>query len=108
MSLRIDKSLLFSNAGYLEGYIDALLIKRPLVSGVILHFGAVNTIGLSALEMLEKQNKKLREQSKRLHISELKVPVKTKLDKIEFIQRLTGCLYLSHYDAYKAVRALDR
>lgn len=103
VSLRIDESLMFSNAGYLEGYLEALLIDRPEVSDVILHCGAINTIDLSALEMLEKQNQQFKEQSKRLHLSELKIPVKAQLDKVGFIEHLSGALYLSHYSAYKDV-----
>jgi SulP family sulfate permease len=94
---------MFSNAGYLEDYLDALLIDRPEVSDVILHCGAINTIDLSALEMLEKQNQRLREQSKRLHLSQLKVPVKAQLDKVGFIENLSGSLYLSQYNAYTDV-----
>jgi SulP family sulfate permease len=103
VSLRIDESLMFSNAGYLEDYLDALLIERPEVSDVILHCGAINTIDLSALEMLEKQNDSLRKQSKRLHFSELKVPVKARLDKVGFIEHLSGSLYLSQFNAYSDV-----
>nr|WP_211316907.1 sulfate permease [Arenicella xantha] len=103
VSLRIDESLLFSNAGYLEDYIDNLLIDRPQVKHIILHCGAINGIDLSALEMLEQQNTRMREQSKQLHLSELKVPVKAQLDKVGFIDRLTGSLFLSHYDAYKSI-----
>ena len=103
VSLRIDESLMFSNAGYLEDYLDALLIDRPEVSDVILHCGAINTIDLSALEMLEKQNQRFIQQSKRLHLSQLKIPVKAKLDKVGFIEHLSGALYLSQYNAYTDV-----
>lgn len=100
VSLRIDESLMFSNAGYLEDYLEALLIDRPEVSEVILHCGAINTIDLSALEMLEKQNKRFIEHFKRLHLSELKIPVKARLDSVGFIEHLSGALYLSQHDAY--------
>jgi SulP family sulfate permease len=103
VSLRIDESLMFSNVGYLEDYLDNLLIDRPKVSDVILHCGAINTVDLSALEMLEKQNERFLEQSKRLHLSQLKIPVKAQLDKVGFIERLSGALYLSQYDAYTDV-----
>lgn len=103
VSLRIDESLMFSNVGYLENYLDALLIARPQISDVILHCGAINTIDLSALEMLVKVNERLRVQSKRLHLSQLKIPVKVRLDKVGFIEHLSGSLYLSQFDAYSDV-----
>jgi len=103
VSLRIDESLMFSNVGYLENYLDALLIARPQISDVILHCGAINTIDLSALEMLVKVNERFRVQSKRLHLSQLKIPVKVRLDKVGFIEHLSGSLYLSQFDAYSDV-----
>lgn len=103
VSLRIDESLLFSNAGYLEDYIDTLLINRPQITDLILHCGAINTIDLSALEMLEKLNQRFNDASKRLHLSHLKVPLKAKLDKVDFFTHLSGQLFLSHYDAYTRV-----
>lgn len=103
VSLRIDESLLFSNVGYLENYIDALLIERPQVSDLILHCGAINTIDLSALEMLVKLNERFKKSSKRLHLSHLKVPLKAKLDKVDFFEHLSGELFLSHHNAYESV-----
>ena len=103
VSLRIDESLLFSNAGFLEDYIDALLIERPHVRDLILHCGAINTIDLSALEMLEKLNLRFKELSMRLHLSHLKIPLKMKLEKVCFFEHLSGRLFLSHYDAYTSV-----
>lgn len=106
VSLRIDESLLFSNAGYLEDYIDTLLIQRPQVSELILDFGAINAIDLSAFEMLEKLNQRLKETSKRLHLSHLKIPVKARLDKVDFFAHLSGRLFLSHYTAYETLQQL--
>lgn len=103
VSLRIDESLMFSNVGYLEDYLDTLLIDRPQINDIILHCGAINTIDLSALEMLEKLNKRLRVEFKRLHLSQLKGPVKARLDKVGFIEHLSGSLYLSQFDAYTDV-----
>ncbi len=103
VSLRIDESLLFSNASYLDDYIDSLLLSRSEVTDIILHCGAINNIDLTALEMLEKKNKSIKEQSKRLHLSELMIPVKKQLDSVGFIDHLSGSLFLSHYDAYQKI-----
>lgn len=107
VSLRIDESLLFSNAGYLEDFIDELLIERPMLNDLILECGAINTIDLSALEMLQKLDQRFKEKGIHLHLSHLKIPLKTKLQKVHFFEHLSGHLFLSHYDAYKSLTAID-
>jgi SulP family sulfate permease len=101
VSLRIDESLIFSNTGYLEDYINAIIANRPEVTDLVLHCGAINTIDLTALDMLIVQNKRLGEQGKRLHLSTVKVPVQALLNKVDFFTQLNGSLYLSHYDAFQ-------
>lgn len=103
VSLRIDESLLFSNVNYIEDYIDQLVIDRPYVTDIILHCGAINTIDLSALEMLDALNVRLSALNVRLNLSELKVPVKASLARAHFFDRLGGTLYLSQYEAYMAI-----
>ena len=103
VSLRIDESLLFSNVHYIEDYIDELVIDRPHVTDLILHCGAINTIDLSALEMLDALNVRLGALNVRLNLSELKVPVKASLMRAHFFDRLGGTLYLSQYEAYMAL-----
>lgn len=100
ISLRIDESLLFSNVNYIGDYIDSLVQERPLTKDVILHCGAINTIDLSALEMLDALNTHLLSSTIKLHLSELKMPVKRLLDKVHFIERLGGSLFLTHHEAY--------
>lgn len=100
VSLRIDESLLFSNVNYIEDYIDQLVNERHDVIDIILHCGAINTIDLSALEMLEALNLRLIDSGRILHLSELKIPVKNLLDNAHFFEHLRGSLYLSQYEAY--------
>lgn len=103
VSLRIDESLLFSNVNYIEEYIDQLVFDRPHVTDIILHCGAINTIDLSALEMLDALNVRLSALNVRLNLSELKIPVRASLVRAHFFDRLGGTLYLSQYEAYKAL-----
>ncbi len=105
VSLRIDESLLFSNAGYLEDYIGEIVRTRPQVKHVILHCGAVNTVDLTALEMLLALNKRLFESGVCLHLSEVKIPVKSLLARSNLLQELSGNLYLSHLSAYNSLKA---
>ena len=101
VSLRIDESLLFSNAGYLEDYINDLVYERDKVCHVLLHSAAVNNIDLSALEMLEQLNLRLAEQGIKLHFSEVKIPVQKLLQKSGLLEHLSGQIFLSQYDAYR-------
>ena len=101
VSLRIDESLLFSNANYLEEFIGEVVRERPGLKSVILHCGAVNTIDLTAMEMLEKLNSDLLQQGIKLHLSEVKIPVKSLLEKAHFLPELGGQLYMSHLQAFQ-------
>lgn len=103
LSLRVDESLLFSNVNYLEEYIYDLLIKRPSTNGVILDCAAINTIDLSAVEMLESLNQQLLEQGISLHLSQVKVPVERLLKRSGLLEGLSGELHLSQYNAYQSV-----
>ena len=100
ISLRIDESLIFSNVSYIERYIENIVTDRPQAKEVILHCGAINTIDLSALEMLNATNTQLARLGIRLHLSELKLPVKHLLDNAHFFDNLSGSLFLSQYEAY--------
>jgi SulP family sulfate permease len=66
---------------------------------VILQCTAVNEIDLSALEALEAINHRLQEQGITLNLSEVKGPVMDALKKSDFLEQLSGRVYLSHYQA---------
>ncbi len=104
VSLRIDESLIFSNASYLESYVSDILAERPEIQNIILHCGAINTIDLSGMEMLMSLNKQLLERNVKLYLSEVKTPVKHLLEKAEFISVLGGDLYLSHLQAHETLK----
>jgi len=56
LSLRIDASLYFPNARYIEDLVNASVAANPEVRHVILECPAVNDIDFSALESLEALN----------------------------------------------------
>lgn len=103
VSLRIDESLLFSNVSYLENYITDILSQRPETRHIVLHCGAINTIDLSGMEMLESLNKRLLLRNIKLHLSEVKTPVKKLLDKVDFISQIGGQLYMTQLQAYQTL-----
>lgn len=99
VSLRVDESLYFANATYLEDIIYAQLAERTDVEHVILMCPAVNEIDLSALEALEEINRRLTELGIRLHLSEVKGPVMDGLNRSQFLDHLSGNVYLTHHAA---------
>ena len=99
LSIRIDESLYFANARFLEDYIyDRINCVQP-IKNVVLMCSAVNEIDLSALEALVEINHRLRDLGIALHLSEVKGPVMDRLKCSEFLQDLTGEVFLAQYDA---------
>ena len=99
LSLRVDGSLYFANATYLEDIIYAQLAEHSAVEHVILMCPGVNEIDLSALEALEEINRRLAELDIQLHLSEVKGPVMDKLKRSHFLEHLGGKVYLNHHAA---------
>ena len=103
LTLRVDESLYFANARFLEDRVYDLVADRPALKHVILMCPAVNEIDTSALESLEAINERLDALGVKLHFSEIKGPVMDKLKKTDFFQHLTGQVFLSQYQAVCAV-----
>ena len=99
LSLRVDESLYFANASYLEDILFQEVDDKPALQHVILTCPAVNRIDLSALEALERINARLLEQGVILHMSEVKGPVMDALKRSDFLHHLTGQIYLSQHAA---------
>ena len=104
VTLRVDESLYFANARFLEDYVSARVVCDEPLSDVILMFSAVNEVDLSALESLEALTLKLKDMGIRLHLSEVKGPVMDRLKRSHFLADLTGHIYLSQYDAWIALK----
>ena len=103
VTLRIDESLYFANARYLEDAIYERALQNSALQHVILMCSAVNDIDLSALESLEAINERLEAASITFHLSEVKGPVMDKLQKSHLLQDLTGEVFLSQHDAIKKI-----
>ncbi|WP_108483180.1 SulP family inorganic anion transporter [Oceaniglobus ichthyenteri] len=99
VTLRVDESLYFANARYLEDKIHNRVAGDTMVRHVILQCSAINEIDLSALESLEVINERLREMGVKLHLSEVKGPVMDRLKEQHFLKDMTGKVFLSQYQA---------
>jgi SulP family sulfate permease len=103
LSLRIDESLYFANARFLEDYVTDRVAADSPIRHVVLMCSAINEIDFSALESLEAINHRLRTMGVTLHLSEVKGPVMDRLRRSHFLDDLTGQVFLSQYDALRAL-----
>ncbi|WP_439523475.1 SulP family inorganic anion transporter [Marivita sp.] len=101
LSLRVDESLYFVNARFLEDMVQARVSEGCEIRNVILMFSAVNEVDFSALESLEAINHRLTDLGIGLHLSEVKGPVMDRLQQTHFIHELNGRVFMSQYDAWK-------
>lgn len=104
LSIRIDESLYFANTRYLEDIIYAMVAKRPRLNHVILMCTAVNEIDMSALESILAMNEHLDELGIKLHLSEVKGLVMDRLERGDFLSKLSGNVYLSQHQAVEALK----
>ena len=100
LSIRIDESLTYLNARWLEEYVLEEVADRPAVRHVILMCSAVNEIDASGLESLEAINHRLIDAEIGLHLSEVKGPVMDRLQRTHFTAELNGRVYLSQNRAF--------
>ena len=103
LTLRVDQSLFFANARFLEDLIQDRIAEDCALQHVVLMCSAVNEIDFSALESLEAINERLRAVGITLHLSEVKGPVMDRLKRSHFLDHLTGGVFLSQYDAWRAL-----
>ena len=99
VALRVDESLYFANARFLEDKIYDRVARDEGIRHVILQCSAINEIDFSALESLEMINARLDEMGVQLHLSEVKGPVMDRLKQAHLLAELTGKVFLSQYDA---------
>jgi len=107
LSIRVDESLYFANSRYLEDRIAQLVAERPQVRHVVLMCPAVNEIDASALASLEAINRRLADAGIAFHLSEVKGPVMDRLRRSDFLDQLTGEVFLSQFAAVRSLRGAE-
>ena len=103
LTIRIDESLYFANARFLEDVVYDAIAEKPALRHLVLMCPAVNRIDASGLESLEAINLRLKEAGILLHLSEVKGPVMDRLNKTDFLRHLTGRVFLHQFEAMKTL-----
>ncbi|MCL6250442.1 sulfate permease [Altererythrobacter sp. KTW20L] len=106
LTIRIDESLTYLNARWLEEFVLEQVAETPDLKHLILMCSAVNAIDASALESVEAINHRLSDAGVTLHLSEVKGPVMDALERSHFLSALTGQVFLSQNAAFDAAVAL--
>jgi SulP family sulfate permease len=101
LTLRVDESLYFANARYLEDSVYDMVAAKPALKHFILMCPAVNAIDMSALESLEAINMRLHDMGVTFHLSEVKGPVMDRLKQTHFLNKLSGKVFLSQHQAVR-------
>ena len=108
LTIRVDESLYFANARFLEDYILDRAARCPELRHVVLMCSAVNDIDMSALESLEAIDHRLHSMGVKLHLSEVKGPVTDKLRRTRFLDHLSGEIFLSQHQAVETLSRSSR
>lgn len=88
LALRIDESLYFPNATYLQEVVLNTIADNPKVDHFVLICSAVNFIDSSALEALESLHYSLKLANVQMCCAGIKGPVMDKLRQIGFVDRI--------------------
>lgn len=101
IGMRIDASLFFANARVLEDEVNALIAQYPSANHLVLLCSSISDIDTSALESLRSVNRQLKLANMQFHLSEVKGPVMDQLSRSDFIDEMSGKVFISHYAAWK-------
>jgi SulP family sulfate permease len=99
VALRIDESLLFTNARQLADVVQQHVAAHPGTRRVVLLMSPVNRIDFSGLAALHALHDTLRERGVRLDLSEVKGPVLDALRASDWSDWFEGEVFLSHHQA---------
>lgn len=100
--LRIDESLYFANAKFIEDFVLCAAAERPQLRHLVLICNAINFIDASALETLTSLLARLHDAGIQLHLTEVKGPVMDRLAHTEFLEQLgSERIFLTTQEAYE-------
>ncbi|HYC05385.1 MAG TPA: sulfate permease [Azospirillaceae bacterium] len=104
LGVRIDGSLYFANARWLEERVQSLVAARPAVREVVLLCQGVAMVDASAVHALHSLADRLRAAGIALHLSEVREGVMERMIRCGLPEHLTGRVFVSQAEA---MRCLD-
>lgn len=107
VSVRVDESLYFPNARWLEELLLKIVNERKGTHSVILQCSAINHIDASAVEALEVADENLQAMGVTLYLSEVKGPVMDQLKYSPWIEHIGGRIGLTHLGTVQMALSLN-
>lgn len=107
LTLRVDESLYFVNARFLEDLIQDRITQDCPIRNIVLMCSAVNEIDYSALESLEAINQRLIGLGIGFHLSEVKGPLMDRLKATDFLKHMNGQVFLSQFEAWEKLSGFE-
>ena len=105
--LRIDESLYFANAKYMEDFVLRTAADRPRLRHLVMICNAINFIDASALETLTDLLARLQDAGIELYLTEVKGPVMDRLADTEFFEQLgSERVFLTTEEVYEKLASL--
>lgn len=99
VSIRIDENLSFLNANTLKEFVIAEVSQHAELKHVVINCSSISNIDLSALETLDEINAELKKLNILLHLTEVKGPVMDRFQQSQLLHKLSGRVFLTHYQA---------
>lgn len=101
---RIDESLMFANAAWLEEWALGFVADNPDSKHLVLNCAAINYVDGSALEVLDRLEEELTNAGVTLHLSDIKGPVMDRLKREGLASRMgKERIHMSAHDAMTAL-----
>ena len=105
-AFRVDESLNFANAPFLESFVLEQIAERPDIKSVLLISSGINEIDATGIEVLETLLEELGEANVELYLSDIKGPVSDRLKAAGFAPEfLDNHVFLS---AHRAIQKLTK
>lgn len=98
--LRIDMSLYFANAAYLEDFVLRYVADHPKIEHFVLVCSSINVMDASALETLESLHSRLAGAGVTMHLAAVKSSILKRMKAVNFFEKLEpGRVFISAHHA---------
>ncbi len=102
--IRIDENITFANINYITDFISAQIDNKPELEHVVLQFGSVSYVDITAFEALFSFIEALDNRNITVNLADVKGPVMDKFKKMDLDHHLMkGQVFFHTIDAIKAL-----